>query len=230
VHRVFLLSPASCSGRRATFLLAKGARFDLALAVRSGTGAPLGDVFAFVSGLYFRGKLRYASAFARPPAGVDGVLVITSSRGLLPASHSVRASTLRSFARVPIHLAEPRYRLPLARDARSLAARVGDDCEVVLLGSVATDKYTGILADALGTRLRFPAEFVGRGDMSRGGLMLRCVDAATELSYVALDATTRHGAVPPRLGGKSGRESGRSSERNGTTATEGWSSRDRSAS
>jgi hypothetical protein len=199
VHRVFLLSPASCSGRRAAILLSDRARFELALALRSKAGAPLGDVFAFLSGLYFRGKLRYATAFARPPAGVEGVLVITSSRGLVPPIRPVRASTLRSFARVPVHLEEPRYCRPLERDARSLAALLDRDCEVVLLGSVATDKYTGVLAQAFGSRLRFPAEFVGRGDMSRGGLMLRSADAGSELSYVPLDATTRHGAVPPRL-------------------------------
>jgi len=33
--------------------------------------------------------------------------------------------------------------------------------------------YVGALAAAFGDRLRFPVEFVGRGDMSRGGLLLR---------------------------------------------------------
>jgi hypothetical protein len=48
-------------------------------------------------------------------------------------------------------------------------------------------------------RLLFPAEFVGRGDMSRGGLMLRCVDQRTELSYVPVQGAMRRGARPPKL-------------------------------
>ena len=45
--------------------------------------------------------------------------------------------------------------------------------QFVLLGSVATDKYVGPLLDVFGDRLYFPATFAGRGDMSRGGLLLR---------------------------------------------------------
>jgi hypothetical protein len=41
---------------------------------------------------------------------------------------------------------------------------------VALLGSIATDKNLSVLTDVLGRRLRFPREFVGRGDVSRGGL------------------------------------------------------------
>lgn len=81
MKRVFLLSPASCSGERARLVLRGDARFDLALRLRSRDGAALGEVFSFLSGLYFRGKLAYANAFARPPDDMDGVLVITPSRG-----------------------------------------------------------------------------------------------------------------------------------------------------
>ena len=66
-HQLFLLSPANCGGKRARIVMSEKASFELALRLRSTEGAPIGDVFAFLSGLYFRGKLAYARAFARPP-------------------------------------------------------------------------------------------------------------------------------------------------------------------
>jgi len=198
-HRVFLLSPASCGGERARLVFNDRARFDLALRVRSPEGAPLGDVFTFLSGLYFRGKLVYARAFAAPPPGAPGVLVITPNEGLLPADEPVTIARLRRFARVPIDASEPRYRRPLARHARALAAAIGPDVEVVLLGSIATGKYVDVLARAFGDRLRFPGEFVGRGDMSRGGLLLRSAREGRELEYRPLGGASRHGKRPPKL-------------------------------
>jgi hypothetical protein len=199
VRRIFLLSPASCSGKRAELLFNPRTSFDLALRVRARTGAPLGEVFAFLSGLYFRGKLTYARAFARPPLRLPGALVITPSRGLYAPEQSVTLADLEEFAAVAVRRANPAYRAPLERDARRLAGAIGARCEVVLLGSVASDRYVEILADLFGARLRFPATFVGRGDMSRGGLMLRCVRERRELEYVPLAGAARHGARPPRL-------------------------------
>ena len=69
--------------------------------------------------------------------------------------------------------ADARYRRPLERSASALAADIGADCEVILLGSIASAKYVDVLLRIFAGRLLFPAEFVGRGDMSRGGLMLR---------------------------------------------------------
>ena len=69
----------------------------------------------------------------------------------------------------------------------------------MLLGSIATGKYVDPLLAVLGERLRFPADFVGRGDMSRGGLLLRCARAGTELTYVAVRDAARRGPRPPRL-------------------------------
>ena len=198
--RVFLLSPAHCGGVRAQLLLSDRAGFDLARRVRSAPGAPLGEVFAFLSGLYFRGKLAYARAFARPPGGLPGVYVITTTEGLRLADEPVDLARLRRFARVDIDVEDARYRRPLARDGRRLAGAVGADCEVVLLGSVATGKYLDLLSLSFGERLRFPAEFVGRGDMSRGGLLLRCMRAGIELEYVGVNGRARRGARPPRLG------------------------------
>ncbi len=197
--RVFVLSPASCAGERARILLRDEAKFDLAVRLRGPAGATLGETFSFLSGLYFRGKLAYATAFARPPRGMAGVLIITTHRGLLPPATSVTVGELRDMACVPIDVAEPRYREPMERDVEALARTVGDDGEVVLLGSIATPKYVDILRVFLGSRLRFPAEFVGRGDMSRGGLLLRHVQSDEELTYIPLDGATRHGKRPPKL-------------------------------
>ena len=198
MSRVFLLSPASCHGERAKLLLRPEARLDLALRLR-GTGAPLGEAFAFLSGLYFRGKLAYARAFANPPPPLPGVFVITPCRGLLEPQRLVTLEELGSFAAVPIDVGEPRYLEPLLRDLEQLAQAAGPATEFVLLGSVASAKYAGPLSTVLEDRLRFPPDFVGRGDMSRGGLLLRCLDAGRQLEYAPLGATTHHGARPPRL-------------------------------
>src|SRR6185436_2719844 len=140
--RVFLLSPANCGGRRAGQIVSDRAEFPLALRLRSPGGAPLGEVFAFMSGLYFRGKLAYARHFARPPDPDDpmaagGVLVITPNAGLRGADVVVTRESIQTFAGEPIGLDNERYRRPLERSAEALSASVGPDCEVVLLGSVA---------------------------------------------------------------------------------------------
>ena len=197
-QRVFLLSPANTAGIRARMLFNPNASFELAVQLRSGRGVPIGEVFSFLSGLYFRGKLAYAEAHARPPRGVPGVHVITSSRGLVPPDTPVTITDLNEFASVPIDLDEPRYRIPLTRDARALASRT-PKAEVILLGSVATGKYVDVFLETFGDCLCFPAAFVGRGDMSRGGLMLRHLEADAELEYIPVAGAVRKGSRPPRL-------------------------------
>lgn len=198
--RVFVLSPASCAGERARILMREEASFDLAVRLRGPQGATIGETFSFLSGLYFRGKLAYANAFARPPReDAEGTLVITTDRGLISPRMHVTVAELRSMACVPIDLNEPRYRLPIERDAQALADEVGPLGQVVLLGSIATPKYVDILRSFLGPRLVFPMEFVGRGDMSRGGLMLRHVQSGRELTYIPIDGATRKGKRPPKL-------------------------------
>jgi len=197
--RIFLLSPAHCGGERARLVLSERARFDLARRVQTGGGATLGEVFSFLSGLYFRGKLAYARAFARPVADHAGFYVITPNEGLRLADEHVDLERLRGFARVDIASNDPRYRGPLDRDVGRLAGQIGADGEVILLGSIATDKYVDPLLAAFGERLRFPADFVGRGDMSRGGLLLRCVRAGVELEYVPIREAVRRGPRPARL-------------------------------
>ncbi len=195
---MFLLSPANAGGLRMALVLSPRASFPLARAVQS-AGAPIGDVFRFASGLYFRGKLAYAQAFARPPRGVPGALVIAPGAGLVPADATVGPDDLRAFAAVPVDAGEPRFRAPLERDALALAARLGRLAEVVLLGSIASDKYVEPLLGVLGARLLFPIDFVGRGDMSRGGLMLRAARAGVELPYAPVQGAVRRGVRPPRL-------------------------------
>ena len=197
-RRIFLLSPANAGGERATMLLRHGADFELAARLRE-HGAPLGEVFAFISGLYFRGKLAYAAAFADPPHGLPGTFVIAAGRGLVPPDTPITVDQLREIASVPVDAAEPRYREPLERDCHTLVEVAGAGCEFVLLGSVASAKYLTPLSGVLGERLVFPAEFVGRGDMSRGGLLLRCARAGSELAYEPVGSATRHGPRPPRL-------------------------------
>jgi len=202
--RVFLLSPANCSGPRAKIVLSERAQFDLAVRLRGPQGVAMGEVFAFISGLYFKGKLAYALAFARPPEpGADltgsGVLVITPTAGLRPAETAVTADALRTFAGVDIAANDPRYRRPLLASARALADEIGPDCDVVLLGSIASGKYVEVLTEVFGDRLRFPIDFVGRGDMSRGGLLLRCARSGEELPYVPVQGAVRHGPRPPKL-------------------------------
>jgi len=194
-HRIFILSPAHCGGRRAQVLLRNTANFPLARRFRDGPPVSLGEAFTFLSGLYFRGKLAYASQFARPPAGVAGVQVITTNRGLLDADTPVGIEDLRAFGGVDIRPDERRYREPLERDLARLAAAPG--LELVLLGSVATGKYVDVLLDVVGERLLFPAEFVGRGDMSRGALLLRAAREQVELVYEPVAAAVRRG---PRRG------------------------------
>jgi hypothetical protein len=185
-------------------VLSERAQFDLAVRLRGPQGVAIGEAFAFVSGLYFKGKLAYALEFARPPepgaplAG-SGALVITPTAGLRPAETAVTADALRAFAGVDIAANDPRYRGPLVASARALAEEIGPSCDVVLLGSIASAKYVDVLTGVFGARLRFPIDFVGRGDMSRGGLLLRSVRSGEELPYVPVQGAVRHGPRPPKL-------------------------------
>jgi hypothetical protein len=196
---LFLLSPARCGGERGILLASERGKSELAQQLRTAEGASLGDVFAFLSALYFRGKLTYARAFARPPRGVPGVLVITPGDGLVPEDERIDAARLRAFAEVDVHHANERFTAPLQRDAEALATRAGGDAQFVLLGSIASAKYLAPLQAALGDRLLFPAEFVGRGDMSRGGLLLRSAREDLELAYAPVAGATLRGPRPPRL-------------------------------
>jgi hypothetical protein len=179
-------------------LLNPHAQFDLARRLQT-VGAPIGEVYTFISGLYFRGKATYSEAFASSPEGVPPSVVITPGAGLIPPSSVITAENLRALAEIDIHEDEPVYREPLERDARQLCTSAGPDCRFILLGSIATAKYLTPLIVCFGEKLVFPADFVGRGDMSRGGLMLRCAGEGRELEYVSAREAVRHGPRPPKL-------------------------------
>jgi hypothetical protein len=197
--RIFLLSPAYAGGQRAQMIMNERAQFELARRLRSADRPTLGEIFSFLSGLYFRGKLAYANTFAQPAPRMPGVLVITPNRGLLPAASPIGLADLRDFGTVDIDEADPRYREPLERDVKKLAKKLPGQGEVILLGSVATGKYVDVLLEHLGERLRFPADFVGRGDMSRGGLLLRSAVDRVELAYISVAGAARKGKRPAKL-------------------------------
>jgi hypothetical protein len=185
-------------GRRTEILISPRANFELASRLQE-SGAPLAEVFSFLSGLYFRGKITYATHFARAYRKLPAVWVITSNRGLIPANTVVTAEDLRSQGEVPIDLKDKRYVEALKTSAKDLASKLPSTAEVVLLGSISTDKYVGLLLKIFESRLLFPPDFVGRGDMSRGGLLLRCAADDQELPYVPLVGAIRHGKRPPKL-------------------------------
>jgi hypothetical protein len=176
-------------------LLRPQASFELAMQLRTPMGVTIAHVFSFLSGLYFRGKIAYARAFG------SRALVITSNRGLVSIDQHVTADDLLAMRQVPIDIDEPRYREPIERDLRLILRdnHCDADCRFVLLGSIATTKYVDVFTPLLRERLLFPADFVGRGDMSRGGLMLRCVREQRELDYISIAGATRHGTRPPKL-------------------------------
>jgi hypothetical protein len=190
--RIFLLSPANCRGRRAQQVLSTNATFSAATRLQSEAGIPIGELFAHMSALYFRGKLAYARRFGL-------AFVITPDQGLITAATSVTAEVLRRFADAEISLDNPAYRCPLESTARELASGASADTEFVLLGSVASEKYVEILSAVFGSRLKFPSEFVGRGDMSRGGLLLRAAASGRELEYIPVLGAVRRGSRPPKL-------------------------------
>jgi hypothetical protein len=172
-------------------VLSPRATFDVAARLRTG-GVPIGELFAYMSGLYFRGKITYARRFGR-------AFVITPDEGLVSADCVVTPTILVRFRDAEIALENPSYRIPLERTAHELASSVDGDTEFVLLGSVASDKYVQVLTGIFGGRLVFPTAFVGRGDMSRGGLLLRAAAADQELDYAPVIGAVRRGTRPPRL-------------------------------
>jgi hypothetical protein len=197
-HRVFLLSPAKAGGPRYSMLTAERANFDLAIRVREGT-ATLGEIYSFISGLYFRGKMVYTTTFGATPPGIPSRLVIVPGAGLIPPETPVTIDQLRAIAEIPVDQSNKVYRDTLLDAAKLIDRHAGPSCSYVLLGSVASTKYTQPLLEVFGERLLFPADFVGRGDMSRGGLMLRCARSQTELDYVSVRGALLHGARPPKL-------------------------------
>jgi hypothetical protein len=179
--RIFLLSPANVSGIKGQRLLSPTGDSDLVLRLRQ-SGATLGEVYRFISSLYFRGKLDYAQRFQSPPHGIAGVHIITGAGLMLPET-IVTLNDLRRISATAIDEKNSDYRLPLDSDLLRLRGLVSDETEVILLGSVATSKYISPIRDVFGKRLLFPKDFLGLGDISRGSMLLRCCAQGSELEY-----------------------------------------------
>lgn len=159
--------------------------------MRSAEGAPLGEVFSFVSGLYFRGKVAYMQAFGRPPPGLSKGLVISPCEGLLSPEERVDLERLRGWSGIEVDADNPDFTEPLIEHAEALVRAVGGACRFVLLGSVATDKYLRPLEKVFGDWLLFPSDFAGKGDMSRGSMMLKAARDGRELGYVPTEGATK---------------------------------------
>jgi hypothetical protein len=194
---LFLLSPASLNGLRAKQLTSPRAKFELARRYQTDEGVEIGDAFAFMSALYFRGKIAYARRFAVPsPAiGGDGIFIITPGYGLVPQDWRITPERFNRMKKIDIDAATRSYVRPLKEHVQLIAGALADepDARIVLLGSVATGKYVDVLQPSLADKLRFPKHFAGLGDMARGGLMLRAARAGIELEYTTLEAS-RHRA------------------------------------
>jgi hypothetical protein len=195
--KVFLLSPASLAGPRAGQLLSRAASFPLARLYRSPAGVPIGQAYAFVSALYFRGKLAYALRFG---AAAAAVLVIAPGYGLVAPDWPLTPERLRRLRRTPVDPRRRSYVGPLRRDALALAAGAPPSAAVVLLGSLATGKYLDVLEPVFGERLVAPTCFAGLGDMSRGSLLLRAAASGEELAYAPAGGLRRE----PRSAATSG--------------------------
>jgi len=198
--RIFLLSPAKAGGRRHSILASEKANFELALKFRAGT-ATLGEIYSFMSGLYFRGKMAYVSAFGSA-AESSSAFVIVPGQGLLPPETVFTPEQLEATAHVDVDEDNPAHHDTLLAAAASLDNATGHQFSFVLLGSVASAKYTTALLQVLDHRLLFPAEFVGRGDMSRGGIMLRSASSGQELTYIPVSGAQLRGPRPARLNPK----------------------------
>jgi hypothetical protein len=183
--KIFLISPANLSGLRAKQLASPRAKFDKAVRYRSPEGVAIADAFAFMSALYFRGKIAYARHFADPP---EGIFVITSGYGLVPPDWPLTEERMKRMRKIDVDVSARSYTKPLREHAHQLASMLQPDAQVILLGSIATGKYVDVLRPILDQWLRFPKVFAGLGDMARGGLMLRAVRADKELEYTTLDA------------------------------------------
>jgi hypothetical protein len=143
--------------------------------------------------------MAYSRQFANPPRGVAGSYVITTNCGLIPPQTKFTMPELQALSKNQIDLTDKHYCRTLRCSAEDIAGKLTKQCDVVLLGSIATGKYVDLLLQVFDHRLLFPIDFVGRGDMSRGGLMLRCAADNTELEYGLVRGAVRHGTRPPKL-------------------------------
>jgi hypothetical protein len=189
--KAFLISPATAHGPRARSLWRPGSNSTLARQLRE-EGVPLGDVFTFLSGLYFRGKLEYARAFAHPSGEeTGGVYIITMTDGLVSPDARISLADLERYALCREGAAAAIS--TLESTARGLFQRIGSDGGVILLGSVGTGKYTDLLAPIFGERLLFPRDVLHIGQLARGALFLHRARERHELDYIPVAEIIRAG-------------------------------------
>jgi hypothetical protein len=129
-------------------------------------------------------------------------LVIVPGLGLLPPETVFSPEQLQATAQIEVDADNPAHHEALLEAAASVDRATCHQCSFVLLGSVASAKYTTALLKVLDQRLLFPAEFVGRGDLSRGGIMLRSAASRQELSYIPVSGAQLRGPRPARLNPK----------------------------
>src|SRR5437763_3836997 len=134
-QRVFLLSPASTSGTRAKQLMSPRAQFPTALRFRAGE-VMIAEAFAFMSALYFRGKIAYALHFA----GAENTFVIAPGFGLVPPTWTLDEERMKKMSRTDVDVKDRTYVKTLRDTAKKLASTLDSEAEVVLLGSVASGK------------------------------------------------------------------------------------------
>jgi len=192
---IFLISPANMSGVRGTRLLCETGKGDVHMRLK-GEGVELGEVFSYVSSLYFRGKLEYGNAFGNKPSVGPGPYIITPSAGLVSPKTKVRLEELRAICNTEIDASNDQFCRPLENDVRRLRQKY-EGSRFVLLGSIATPKYVEPLMRALEGDLFYPSAFVGLGDMSRGALLLQCARTQVELVYTRPGPTTKAQQAPP---------------------------------
>ena len=118
-QRVFLLSPANTSGERARQLLSPRAKSDAAQLYRTEEGVPIAIAFAFMSALYFRGKITYAIHFG----GVENTFVIAPGFGLVPPTWCITEERMKTLSRTPVDVRKRNYRKPLERGDVNCRAR-----------------------------------------------------------------------------------------------------------
>lgn len=181
---VFLLSPARLDGARGRSLLSPDSGGALSQRLRSAEGISLEEAFSFVSSLYFRGKAAYARHFCRAPHG--RIRVVTAGGGLVKLEERVTLARLQGWGRVAVREDNPHFTAPLLRHTAELLDEVPSEARFLLLGSVASNKYVQPLLELLGSRLLYPVAFEGRGDMSRGALLLAALREDRELEYAAV--------------------------------------------
>lgn len=180
---LFLLSPANLGGERARLLTSAQARFPAAARYRQG-GLTIGEAFAWISSLYFRAKLHYARRFGSLATG-SAVLVIAPGFGLVPEDWPLSSDRWRRLRRVPVDPRRPAFRRPLATACDELRQRLSADDRIVFLGGLSAERYLSVLGPALGPHLLIPRDFVSRGQMQRGSLLLRAIRDDEELVYAS---------------------------------------------